>query len=479
MSRADRNRAIPLFVPTLLACCLGASGCTFESGKGFGTLNAKLSSSFAGLDPDTGRVQQDGWYRTNNSFELQLGTLQLTYRNITLRGGSVSGSASDDDCRFDPANPPPGCSLCHNGHCHCGDALEDYDQIEAELCRGSVTSGPTATSGATALAQMQVPGPQDLLGQGTKSVLGDCSAVGDPRLESQSGPVCELDAGSLEVVQLLLERLHVKARLRDRSAADRLEGDELTITIDRDFAGAPMAVQIDPAQPVDHKSPPELALEMSLPVSAKLFDDIAWETLHRDDQTITIDARHNTAAGEQITSNLALSQPHVTVTREDDDGDADAGVQDASDGGSEDDPNEEACEHTKQGPFVPAEGAAPAAGTDAASALQVRADHKAYRVALSAGQQGWIRYSADAPGELVVFLSQDVGLAANNDSNPPQAIPVEDKSTVDECTEVATRHTIDLDNVGTVYLLLGGAPTQSDELTIVVEHGDHHREGHP
>ena len=41
------------------------------------------------------------------------------------------------------------------------------------------------------------------------------------------------------------------------------------------------------------------------------------------------------------------------------------------------------------------------------------------------------------------------------------------------------RHTIDLDNVGTVYLLLGGDPSESGELTLVVEHGEHHHEGHP
>ena len=70
-----------------------------------------------------------------------------------------------------------------------------------------------------------------------------------------------------------------------------------------------MAVQIDPAQPVDHKSPPKLALALALPISAKLFDDIAWETLDHDDQAIVIDAGHNTKAGVQLTSNLALASP--------------------------------------------------------------------------------------------------------------------------------------------------------------------------
>ena len=128
------------------------------------------------------------------------------------------------------------------------------------------------------------------------------------------------------------------------------------------------------------------------------------------------------------------------------------------------------------GPFVPAEGPAAPAGTDAGSAVEVKADHKAYRVALSAAQQGWIRYSADELGELTVFVSQDVALDAVGDQNPQQTIPIEDKSTVDACTEVAARHTLDIDMVGTVYLLLGGGATESGPVTLVVEHGGHHHD---
>ena len=39
---------------------------------------------------------------------------------------------------FDPANPPEGYSLCHNGHCHSDSgALVDYEDIALEMAGGS------------------------------------------------------------------------------------------------------------------------------------------------------------------------------------------------------------------------------------------------------------------------------------------------------------------------------------------------------
>ena len=77
------------------------------------------------------------------------------------------------------------------------------------------------------------------------------------------------------------------------------------------------------------------------------------------------------------------------------------------------------------------------------------------------------------PHEVEQF-AYDVAVEAKDDQTPSQPIPIEDQSAVDECTEVAARHTLDIERVGTVYLLLGGGASDAGEVTLVVEHGDHH-----
>jgi hypothetical protein len=121
-----------------LRCALFAalvSGCTFEPGTGFATLDAVTLETR--LDPgeardlDGGVLSDLGYVVRLERLELQLGTFELE----ELRGSTGLGSG-----RFDPAEPPVGYSLCHGGHCHADDGrLVPYAEVEAELSGGGAS----------------------------------------------------------------------------------------------------------------------------------------------------------------------------------------------------------------------------------------------------------------------------------------------------------------------------------------------------
>ncbi|MEW5848920.1 MAG: hypothetical protein AB2A00_08900 [Myxococcota bacterium] len=69
-------------------------------------------------------------------------TVVVESATVALPGATVSTAATSGEgsSTFDPANPPPGCTLCHGGHCHCGDRLVPYE----ELAGGGGTAGESA-----------------------------------------------------------------------------------------------------------------------------------------------------------------------------------------------------------------------------------------------------------------------------------------------------------------------------------------------
>jgi len=284
------------------ATILPASGCTLEDGTGFGRLSARLWSRFEGLDAAAGRLTGDGWYRTSNSFELKLSSLTLKVEELRVRGAgaAASSSAAAGDCSLDPADPPAGCTLCHSGHCHCDGALKSYAELEADLC-GASAGAATAT-----LASLPVPATQDLRGDGTRADLSACR------------PSCELDAGQVDEVQIVLDRLALKARLRDRSAADRLQGAELSLALDLDLAGAVLSQALSDPELIDRDHPYLLDLTLVLPLTAKAFDGVDWHQLQRSGNTIAVDSATNRSAGETITTNLGATTIKLTVTRAED-----------------------------------------------------------------------------------------------------------------------------------------------------------------
>lgn len=285
----------------LLAILLLSGGCTFEDGQGWARLSSWLWTSFHGFDSSSGRLSADGWFKTSNSFELKIDSLQLGVRQLRAQSLSSSSTTSDGECTFDPANPPAGCSLCHGGHCHCDGELKSYEELKQEVCGG----GSTTTTVST-LATMPVNRLQSLMGNGTRTDRLSCS------------PSCELSAGQLDRLQAALDRLTLSGTLRDLSIEDRLGGKQLSVSVDLGLSGAALTRSLTPAQKMDQDNPYYLDLSVKLPVSDKLLDGIEWHKLVRSGDSITVDHQTNVLAGQTMASNLAQSALAVTAQRSND-----------------------------------------------------------------------------------------------------------------------------------------------------------------
>lgn len=301
-SRSPGPRQMAPFA--LLALLLGG-GCTASDGRAFGEVSAELRSHFAGTDPGSERLSE-GWLKTADSFEVQLSAMTLELGSVTLRGSrgtsSGGGAVSGDTCTFDPQNPPAGCTLCHGGHCHCDGALVDYEELAARACGTSSSAG----SAPAALATLPLAATPSLLAGGTRQTLEACT------------PSCGLGRGSVERVDLALQRLRLSAKVRDRSVADRLSGAVLDLTVDWALAGATLSATLQPAVTVARDTPYYLHLALDLALPATLLDGVAWHTLQRSGSTVTVSAAENAATGQALASALAKAPLKVTVQRSDD-----------------------------------------------------------------------------------------------------------------------------------------------------------------
>lgn len=115
-----------------------SAGCTFTPGGGFGTLG---EATFAAAFEPGARDLGDGGALTDLLYRVRLDSATLSAGDLVLAELSGGGGAS-----FDPAQPPPGYTLCHGGHCHSEDgALVDYADIEAELAGGAASFVPVLT----------------------------------------------------------------------------------------------------------------------------------------------------------------------------------------------------------------------------------------------------------------------------------------------------------------------------------------------
>lgn len=110
--------------PAALVALLG--GCTFTPGGPMSTLaEVRVTGGVASEE----LALEDGRTVSLETAEVLLGTVTLQ----RLASGGGGGS-------FDPASPPEGFSLCHNGHCHYEDgSLWTYGEIEVWLAGDSAS----------------------------------------------------------------------------------------------------------------------------------------------------------------------------------------------------------------------------------------------------------------------------------------------------------------------------------------------------
>lgn len=197
------------------------AGCAFGPGTGFATLRgAELVAAFV---PGEARDLGGDVVLTDQGFEVRLDRFEVDADGIELLEleGGVAGA-------FDPADPPPGYSLCHGGHCHADDgALVSYAEIEAELAGDGAALVPIVSF------------PLDGL---------DLLAGVEAELRPRPGP--ELPEARITIVRLL-------------ASAVRLEGEVAGV--------GPLVVDL-PLGPVDGGT--ELVVDRSAPAALRLA--IGW-----------------------------------------------------------------------------------------------------------------------------------------------------------------------------------------------------------
>lgn len=245
MSRALRCMARALAAAALAGGAL-APGCAWDAGEPFATLTARIA---AGLEVPAGRDLGDGWQMLASNYQLAIDTLVVEADAVRL------GDAGDGGGVFDPANPPPGYTLCHNGHCHADDgSLVPYEEVAAELGAGGVTTVALLPVGTLDVAA------------GAERAL-DCT------------PSCDLPLAHIVVAELDVTRVQASGRVRDGRTPPRLDGEQ-TWTLDLVFAAdQPLVLSSALDLPADRRHAPDVALDLTLAMSSRLFDHVAWADL--------------------------------------------------------------------------------------------------------------------------------------------------------------------------------------------------------
>lgn len=248
-----RSRAEILIVGLALA-----SGCGFADGDPWGRVDLSL---VVGLRPPASRL--DGArLKTANDFRIAIDTVTLEVSAVALTSAGGAGGA------FDPADPPPGYALCHNGHCHSDDGrLVAYEDIAAELGGGATVTTVVVASG-----------------DGVSVGLGQEREVA---LACERG--CEVD----EPATIDRARITIAAWTVRGTAFDALTGDAARLP-----AGG-LAFELEGATPIvwtlsglgvafgpGEELERAVALEVEVPPG--LFDGVAWDTMSSDEASAAV-----------------------------------------------------------------------------------------------------------------------------------------------------------------------------------------------
>ncbi len=280
-----------LLLPLLLL-----SGCALEPGESFAVLEPTVRADYT---PVASRDVGNGFQRLASDFQLRLDGASLGVAHIDLVGGAGAGGPTS----FDPANPPPGYSNCHNGHCHRDDgALVDYEDIQAELDGGGRGSEST-------VASLHVDADLDLLTAQTLT----------PACE----PSCELGRTTISRYQWDVTSVRLEGAVRDSRATPRFAGErrfrlalasEGHAEEDRPLFVLRGSVDI----PSDRENKPRVKLAMRLDLEPTLFDALDWAApTPGPDGVVDLNAPEHAAFRAALLEALSTLKPQAEVRRED------------------------------------------------------------------------------------------------------------------------------------------------------------------
>jgi hypothetical protein len=226
------------------------AGCAWGDGQPFATVDAQLS---AALEVPADRDLGGGWQQLASGYEVRIDALVVEAEELTLVDSGTGPST------FDPANPPPGYSNCHGGHCHADDgSLVDYADIEAELAGGG--------AGATEVLFMPL-GELDLAA-GVDRAL-DCE------------PDCTLPLAHVSAARMHVTGLRVAGVVRDGRAEPRIDG-EVPFVLDLDIealTGDHLELIGLTDLPADRGHDPQITMTVALRPTVALFDAVDWAAL--------------------------------------------------------------------------------------------------------------------------------------------------------------------------------------------------------
>lgn len=248
-------RSLVSLIPLLVV------GCTFEDGQPWGLAEVSLEARFA---PPADRL--DGArLQTSGGVAVEVEALSAAFSAVVLTG-APEGVAS-----FDPANPPPGYSMCHGGHCHHDESgnLVDVEDIALEVA--------SEKGGGAAWVQDVAPDLLRLTDALRPVRLGPCPDA------------CQLPRGRFVAAGVQLTRL----KLVGRAFGEGLPDDGLTFTYD---LVATVEVRTPVSIETGREAPIGLGLALTVDIPAELFDGVDFES---------------TGAEARILENL---QAHAVVT---------------------------------------------------------------------------------------------------------------------------------------------------------------------
>ena len=234
---------------------LSASGCTAEDGTGYGSI--EQATLAAQLIPGEARDLGNQTILTDQAYRVKLDKSALTFSGVALeeltaQGGGGSGAS------FDPANPPPGYSLCHSGHCHHDDGrLVDYEDIEIELA---------GSGGAefVAVVTLHHDAPLDLWSPARIPVR-------------RFDPSPELPQTTLRKVSARLARFTVAGSVAGGPAGTGIGDTAVPFSVDLDLGDA--THERLTSLVIDREAPGEFQVHIAFALNGTLFDDIDFAPL--------------------------------------------------------------------------------------------------------------------------------------------------------------------------------------------------------
>lgn len=242
------------------------TACTLSPGEPWAQIVGATAEASLASPPE--RFDESGRLLTAKSYGVALESIVATLTTLAL------DQAEGEALAFDPANPPAGFSLCHNGHCHADDGrLVDYEQVAAEA--GASTSGFSLAFDV---------GTQTALREEPTSLPVDCE---EP---------CVLERGDVVRARLFVDEVHVRGLVFDLLDQGRVPAGgravEFSIT-PRAPVSAPASARIERFEPVDWTVAASFALTPSL------LDPIDFED--------GVEARALEEAGVEVTAASTLT----------------------------------------------------------------------------------------------------------------------------------------------------------------------------